>query len=188
MKHWRIHPEFNSHQSKDSNSWKTCLYITAFWSTGALTLGSQPWWRQRWCGLELLHVWSYWRSCLGSMLAYPKRWTWTSLSYFLAWVACHCLLQAGLRGSSHDIAMSSFMDLSSTAGFLYLSRNVFDKMVAIVVLNFHHLHQKYTQSLLKLMRMEVNKSSLFPALDDPTKDHTQRSSTQTWWMAFVLDP
>ena len=30
------------------------------------------------------------------------------------------LMANGLRGSSHDIEMSSYMDLTSTAGFLYL--------------------------------------------------------------------
>ena len=33
------------------------------------------------------------------------------------------MMAHGLRGSSHDIALSSYMDLTTTAGFLYLGSN-----------------------------------------------------------------
>jgi len=34
------------------------------------------------------------------------------------------LMNHGLKGSSHDIVQSSYMDLASTSGFLYLSGKV----------------------------------------------------------------
>lgn len=37
------------------------------------------------------------------------------------------LLSIGMKGTSHDIALSSLMDLTTTSGFLYLSERLFPR-------------------------------------------------------------